>query len=124
MKEISNRFCILEPATAAAALLMGALVAPEPTDRQFSATGKILFDQTPNETDSGLTWNQSFRAVTTDPEVLQYKGAKAYPAFYMTDGSLRVIGTHDSAPTIMVSPYDGGRYLIQASYQAPQPLTL
>lgn len=124
MNEISNRFCLLSPASVRDALLLGHSVAPDVSAHHFSATGPVLFDQTPNETDSGITWNQTFRAVTADSEVLQHKDAKLYPAFFMSDGTLRVIGTHDSVPTISVAPYNGGRYLVQVSFQAPEALTL
>lgn len=124
MTEISNRFCLLEPRAIREALLLGHDIAPDLTARPFSAVTPVLFDQTSSESDNGVVWNQTFRAVTSDKEVLQHNGAKLYPAFFMSDGSLRVIGTHDSVPTISVAPYNGGRYLVQVSFQAPDALAL
>ena len=124
MNEISNRFCLLEPDTIREALLLGHAIAPDITAHQFSATSPVLFDQSSSETDDGVIWNQTFRAVTPDAAVLQHKGAKLYPAFFMSDGSLRVIGTHDSVPSISVSPSNGGRYLVQVTFQAAEALTL
>ena len=124
MTEISNRFCLLEPADVQDALLMGHAIAPTLTSHPFSATGPIAFDQTSSESDNGIVWNQTFRAITSDPEVLRHKDAKLYPAFFMSDGSLRVVGTHDSVPTVSVAPYNGGRYLVQVSFQAPEALAL
>lgn len=122
--EISNRFCIISPELIRDALLMGQTAAPGASTRIHSACGPIIFDQTPDESDSGTVWNQTFRAVTDDPAVFQHNGSRRYPAFYMSDGSLRVIGTHDCAPLVTVTPANGGRYLVQASFQAPEPLSL
>ena len=124
MNEISNRFYLLDPATVRVALLLGHDIAPDAAAHPFSATGKIVFDQTPSDTAGGVTWNQTFRAVTADKAILQHNGAQLHPAFLMSDGSLRVIGTHDTAPTISVAPHDGGRYLVQASFEAPDALSL
>lgn len=124
MIEISNRFCLLTPSSTRRALLLGHSVVPDTNAAQFSATNPITFDQTNADTDSGISWSQTFRAVTADSRILDYKDAKLYPAFYMSDGTLRVIGTHDSVPTISVTPYNGSRYLVQTSFQAPEPLTL
>lgn len=122
--EISNRFCLLSPALTHDALLLGHSVVPDSATRIFSSASAVVFDQTPSEGDSGVTWNQTFRAVTDDPAVMQFNGARLHPAFYMTDGSLRVIGTHDSSPIINIIPHNGGRYLIQASFHAPEALSL
>lgn len=122
--EISNRFCLLAPDSVHDALLLGHAVVPGSSTRVYSAVGAIVFDQTPSEGDAGVTWNQTFRAVTYDPNVQQLDGARCNPAFYMSDGSLRVIGTHDSAPVITVTPSNGGCYLVQASFQAPEALSL
>lgn len=122
--EISNRFCLISPELIRQALLLGHDIAPSTSTRIFSAVGNIIFDQTPSENDGGITWNQTFRAVTDDPEVLKHSDAERYPAFFLSDGSLRVIGTHDAAPQITVTPSNGGRYLVQASFQAPEALSL
>lgn len=124
MNEISNRFCLISPALAQGALLMGEAIVPDAATPRFSAAGKILFDQTPSESDNGVTWSQNFRAVTSDPRVLEFKDVRIYPAFWMTDGTLRVIGSHDIAPLVSVAPYDGGRFLVTASFQASRPLDL
>ncbi len=124
MNEISNRFCLIDPAVIQDDLLQGHDIAPDVATHHFSANGPVVFDQNSNETDGGVVWNQTFRAVTADSAVLDHKDAKLYPAFFMSDGSLRVIGTHDSVPTISVAPYNGGRYLVQVSFSAPEPLAL
>ena len=122
--EISNRFCLISPKLIRQALLLGHDIAPEPSTHIFASAGSIIFDQTPSEDDGGVTWNQTFRAVTDDPEVLKHAGARRYPSFFMSDGSMRVIGTHYAAPLISVTPSNGGRYLVQASFQAPEALSL
>lgn len=124
MKEIANRFCLLAPELVQDSLLMHELVVPDANSIQFPAIGKVLFNQSPSETDGGVVWNQTFRAVTADPAVLRYRDASLYPAFFMTDGTLRVVGSHDSVPTVTVAPYDGGRYLVQSSFQAREALIL
>lgn len=124
MNEISNHFFLLPQSLVSDALLYGQMVALDTDTKEFSATGPILFDQTPSEGDGGVTWRQTFRAVTLDPAVLDYGGARFHPAFRMSDGTIRVIGTHDSAPMITVTPSNGGRYLVQAAFDAPEALVL
>lgn len=124
MIELSNRFCLLEPADAKKALLLGHDIAPDISARQFSACSPIIFNQNPEESDNGVVWNISFRAVTSDPAILQYRDAKLYLAFFMSDASLRVVGTHDSVPTISVAPYNGSRYLVQVSFKSPDAILL
>lgn len=124
MKEIASRFCLLAPALVQGSLLMHELVVPDAETIQFPAIGKVVFDQTSSESDGGVVWNQTFRAVTADRSVLRYSDARLYPAFFLTDGTLRVVGSHDSVPVVRVAPYDQGRFLVQASFQAREPLIL
>jgi len=124
MNEISNRFCLIAPSLIREALLMGEAIVPDAATPRFSCVSKIVFDQTPSESDSGVAWSQTFRAITEDPAVLEFGNTRVYPAFWMTDGTLRVVGSFDFIPLISVAPYDGGRYLVTASYQAPEALVL
>lgn len=124
MKEIASRFCLLDPALVQDALLMHELIVPDAETIQFPSIGKVVFDQSSSKSDGGVVWNQTFRAVTADRSVLRYQDASLYPAFFMTDGTLRVVGAHDSVPTVTVAPYDQGRLLVQATFQAREPLIL
>lgn len=124
MKEISTRFCLLSPELVQAPLLMHELVVPDADTLQFQAVGKIIFDQSPSDSDDGVVWNQTFRAVTADRQVLRHRDARLYPGFWMTDGTLRVVGSHDTVPLVTVAPYDQGRFLVQVSFQAREPLIL
>lgn len=57
---------------------------------EFQASGQISFEQTPEESESGLSYRQELSLSTLEGDLLGYDGRRMYVAFYMSDGSLRL----------------------------------
>ncbi len=90
---------------------------------EFSAKSQIQFDQTPEDDESGLTWRQELSLVTDDRELLKYNGCRMLVAFWMSDGSLRVVGNASAAPRLKITPYAGVMRL-DVSFDSPEPMIL
>lgn len=90
---------------------------------EFSASSQIIFDQTAEEGESGTTWRQELSLVTDNLEVMPFNGRRMYVAFWMSDGSLRLIGNAASAPRLQITPY-AGAFRLEASFSAVEPLIL
>lgn len=90
---------------------------------EFSASSQIIFDQTAEEGESGTTWRQELSLVTDNREVMPFNGRRMYVAFWMSDGSLRIIGNSSSAPRLKITPY-AGAFRLEASFSALEPLIL
>ena len=90
---------------------------------EFSARSQILFDQTSEEGESGLNWRQELSLVTDDREVMKHNGCRMLVAFWMSDGSLRLIGNASSAPRLKITPYAGALKL-EVSFDSLEPIIL
>ena len=90
---------------------------------EFSAGSQIIFDQTAEEGESGTTWRQDLSLVTDEREVMAFNGGRMFVAFWMSDGSLRIIGNSSSAPRLKITPYPGA-FRLEASFSALEPLIL
>lgn len=90
---------------------------------EFVASGQISFDQTAEESESGLSFRQELSLTTLDLGLRRYSGCRMYVAFYMSDGSLRMIGSPSAAPLLKVTPYSGALRL-EVSFDSPRPLVL
>lgn len=90
---------------------------------EFSASSQIKFDQTPEDEESGISWRQEVSLVTDAQEVMQFNGRLMFVAFWMSDGSLRLIGNASSAPRLKITPY-AGAFKIEASFSSLEPLIL
>lgn len=90
---------------------------------EFQASGQISFEQTPEESESGLSYRQELSLSTLEGDLLGYDGRKMYVAFYMSDGSLRLIGTASCAPRLKVTPFTGALKL-ETSFDSASPLVL
>ena len=90
---------------------------------EFSASSQIKFDQTPEDEESGIIWRQEVSLVTDCQEVMQFNGRLMFVAFWMSDGSLRLIGNASSAPRLKITPY-AGAFKIEASFSSLEPLIL
>lgn len=90
---------------------------------EFSASSQIKFDQTPEDEESGIIWRQEVSLVTDCQEVMQFNGRLMFVAFWMSDGSLRLIGSASSAPRLKITPY-AGAFKIEASFSSLEPLIL
>ena len=84
---------------------------------EFQASGQISFEQTPEESESGLSYRQELSLSTLEGDLL------GYVAFYMSDGSLRLIGTASCAPRLKVTPFTGALKL-ETSFDSASPLVL
>lgn len=90
---------------------------------EFSASSQIKFDQTPEDEESGISWRQEVSLVTDAQEVMQFNGRLMFVAFWMSDGSLRLIGSASSAPRLKITPY-AGAFKLEASFSSLEPLIL
>lgn len=90
---------------------------------EFSASSQIKFDQTPEDEESGISWRQEVSLVTDAQEVMQFNGRLMFVAFWMSDGSLRLIGNSSSAPRLKITPY-AGAFKLEASFSSLEPLIL
>lgn len=90
---------------------------------EFSASSQIKFDQTPEDEESGISWRQEVSLVTDCQEVMQFNSRLMFVAFWMSDGSLRLIGSASSAPRLKITPY-AGAFKLEASFSSLEPLIL
>ena len=90
---------------------------------EFSAGSQIIFDQTAEEGESGTVWRQELSLVTDNREVMPFNDRCMYVAFWMSDGSLRIIGNSSSAPRLKITPYPG-KFKLEASFSSLEPLIL
>lgn len=90
---------------------------------EFFAAGQISFEQTAEESESGLSYRQELSLAALERELLRYDGRRMYIAFYMSDGSLRLIGTASCAPRLKVTPFAGALKL-ETSFSTSLPLVL
>ncbi len=87
------------------------------------ASGQISFEQTPEESESGLSFRQELSLTTLDGNLAPYDGCRMYIAFYMSDGSLRVIGSASAVPLLKITPYSGALKL-EVSFDSAHPMVL
>ena len=88
-----------------------------------SALGPVTFSQEPDTDEHGVIWNLNFSATAADPSLNRWNGARAYIAFHMTDGSVRLVGNGYGCPLITVTPH-AGAVRISAEFQAFEPVLL
>lgn len=121
---ISSHFALIEPTEALRDYLRMQPLNYLPVEAsEFSAGSQIIFDQTAEEGESGIVWRQELSLVTDNQEVMQYNGRRMFVAFWMSDGSLRLIGNASSAPRLKITPYAGAMKL-EASFSSLEPLIL
>jgi len=94
------------------------------TSPDFNCTQKVLFEQEASSDEGGIKYEITLRAITKDSEVMEFNGTKAYVGVYLTDGSIRVIGTADEAPELSISPAEGGVYVLSLSFETLSPIDL
>lgn len=90
---------------------------------EVAALGSVNFSQEVDSDEQGITWNQTFAATSDDTSLNRWHGTRAYIAFHMTDGSLRLIGNAYGCPLITVTPH-AGAVRISAKFQAFDPIKL
>jgi len=123
MREISNHFCIIPQDLIREALKMGESVSIPVGSEEYSCATPAVFSQNASKSDSGLTYDQTFRAITADSNVIRHNNSKAYLAMIFTDGSVEIIGSAWSVPTIIVTPNQGAM-VVEVKFSALQPVVL
>lgn len=121
---ITSHFALIEPTDALRDYLRMQPLNYLPVEAtEFSAGSQIIFDQTPEEGESGTTWRQELSLVTDNREVMPFNGRRMFVAFWMSDGSLRLLGNASSAPLLKITPY-AGAFKLEASFSSLEPLIL
>ncbi len=123
-REISNRFCLIEPSLISSSLRMREHIFLPDESPVFISRKKLTFGQTPSKSDSGIIWSQTFQGVSSDRKLLEYNRSRMYVGFFLTDGSLKVIGTADDVPVIQVTPYEQGQFVLNVSFDSTQEVIL
>ena len=120
---ITSHFAIIEPELVREYIKFQPLNFLPVESMESMASAQISFEQTPEESESGLSYRQVFSLTTLDNSILQYNGRRMYIAFYMSDGSLRVIGSASAVPLLKITPYAGALKL-EVSFDSAHPLVL
>lgn len=121
---ITSHFALIEPTDALRDYLRMQPLNYLPVEAtEFSAGSQIIFDQTPEDSESGTIWRQELSLVTYNREVMPFNGRRMFLAFWMSDGSLRIIGNASSAPRLKITPY-AGAFRLEASFSSLEPLIL
>lgn len=121
---ISHRFHIIPKHLLKGYLQKGILpFVPEGSHEVSAKSGSVTFSQEPETDDHGVSWTQNFSATSDDSSLSRWNGARAYIAFRMTDGSIRLIGNGYGCPLITVTPHTGA-VRISAKFQAFEPVLL
>ncbi len=123
MRDISNHFCIIPPE-----LLTGYLT---PAECRYMPHGaiditcsrKIVIDQSPTDDSDGRRWAISMSAASMDRCLNKMDGVRAYIGVFLTDGSIRILGTPDFIPRLSITPYSGA-YAVSVALEDLRPLDL
>lgn len=124
MREISNRFCLVSPEALKESLLLNDEPYIPTGTESYPCSSKIIFSQTPNDSDAGTSWAQTFRGVTLHADVYRWNGRKAFIGIIMTDGSVKYIGSYSDQPTVKVTPHERGTYVVEASFSSLKAIQL
>lgn len=123
MRDISNHFCIIPPE------LLGDFMTPDSCRWMphgaidISCTRKIVLDQSPLSDSDGSRWSISISAASMDPVLERYDGVRAYIGLFLTDGSVRILGTPGHIPLISVTPYPG-TFAVSVSFESLKSIVL
>lgn len=124
MKEISNQFCITDTESLSDAMIFNDRPFIPSAAARYSSNQKIVFNQSHKDTAAGIVWTLTFRATTQNPSVKSWHGRKAYVGFFLSDGSVRYIGTATEQPTVTVTPHPTGVYVVESTFDATDPIDL
>lgn len=123
MRDISNHFCIIPPE-----LLSGYLTPDECRYMPHGAidiicSRKIILDQSLTEDSDGRRWSISMSAASMDRFLEKMNGVRAYVGVFLTDGSIRILGTPDFIPRLSVTPY-AGAYAVSVAFEALRAISI
>lgn len=123
-RDIANRFCIITPDLLSGFLVPSECRAMPQGAVEISCSRKVDIDQSPSSSDSdGIRWTISMSAASSDKQLEKMDGLRAYIGVFLTDGSIRILGTPDFIPRLTVTPY-AGAYAVSASVEALRALDL
>lgn len=121
--DFSNRFHIISPELLKDYLAFGSSpFVPEGSD-EACALRPVVFSQSPQTDDHGTVWKMDFSAAVKDRSLMKYNKTRAYIIFHMSDGSIRLMGNHQEAPLVTVTPH-AGAISIAATFESCDPVTL
>ena len=123
MNDISTHFCLIEPDLISEQLLLGSKISKPHSSPEFQCNSKVIFDQQPEQSDSGTSWSQTFRGVSTDRKLMTWNGRRAYIGIYRTDGTLIIVGSATEVPLITVTPYVGV-FVVESSFETVSPAVI
>lgn len=123
MNDISTQFCLIDPKLIKENLLLGSEITTPESSPSFQCNSKIIFDQSPEQSDAGMSWSQTFRGVSSDKRLMEWNGRRAYVGIYRTDGSLIIIGSPTEVPLITITP-NVGVFVAETSFETITPATI
>ena len=123
MNDISTHFCLIEPDLIKEDLLLGSEIYKPHSSPQFLCNSKVIFDQQPEKSDAGTSWSQTFRCVTSDSNIMEWNGRRAYIGVFRTDGSLIIIGSPTEVPLITVTP-NIGVFVAESTFETLSPAVI
>lgn len=123
MRELTTHFYLIEPEDLADALRMGENTFIPQTARHISCIGKVVYSQSPSQSDAGTKYSHTFRGVTEDSSVMRFNGNRAYIGIILSDGRVSILGSADEAPLITVTP-NPGVFVLETSFDTVQPIEL
>ena len=123
MRDISNHFCIIPPELLSGYLTPGECRYMPHGAIDITCSRKIVIDQSLTEDSDGRRWSISMSAASMDRCVEKMDGIRAYIGVFLTDGSIRILGTPDFSPCLTVTPY-AGAYAVSVAFEALRALDL
>ena len=121
--DISHRFHIIPKELLKDYLMTGTLPFIPEGSQEVAALGTVTFSQEPETDEHGTSWKQTFAATSYDTSLIKWNCARAYIAFAMTDGSIRLIGNEAECPTLTVTPH-AGAVRISVEFRSFDPVLL
>ena len=123
MRDISNHFCVIPPE-----LMTGYLTPDECRYMPHGAiditcSRKIVIDQSLTEDSDGRRWSISMSAASMDRYLEKMDGVRAYIGVFLTDGSIRILGTPDFIPRLSITPYSGA-YAVSVALEALRAVSI
>ena len=123
MRDISNHFCIIRPEFLTDCMTPDQCRYMPHGAIDIICSRKIVIDQSPTEDSDGRRWTISMSAASSDKHLDGLDGIRAYIGIFMTDGSIRILGTSDFIPRLTVTPY-AGAYAVSVSFEVLRALDL
>ena len=121
MKEISNRFALVQHEDIKETFLQDLKPYIPEVSPEFNCLSRVTFAQSVKEGQTRV-WEQTFQAVTSDPRIAEYDGKRFVIGILLSDGSCILIGSPDQAPMLTVVPH-GVSWEISARFLSSKKAT-